>query len=76
LERYLPSLKKVWLVLAQKKVLEENFYTTMVDAVLISPLLALPGKDNPGLGCHRHFFSVIFWVGQPLPSRNDCSRYE
>jgi hypothetical protein len=44
-------LKKVWLVLAQKKVLEEKFYTTMVDAVLISPLLALPGKDNPGPGC-------------------------
>ena len=44
-------LKKVWLVLAQKKVLEEKFYTTMLVAVLISPLLALPGKDNPGPGC-------------------------
>lgn len=54
--------KKAWIKFTKKKVPENKLYTSMDDEVPVTPLLALPGKDNLGLGRHWHFFSVIFWV--------------
>jgi DMSO/TMAO reductase YedYZ molybdopterin-dependent catalytic subunit/thiosulfate reductase cytochrome b subunit len=53
---------KAWLTFTKKKVPKDKLYTSMDDEVPVTPLLALPGKDNLGLGRHWHFFSVIFWV--------------
>ena len=54
--------KKEWLKFTTKKVPEDKLYTSMDDEEPVSPILALPGKDNLGLGRHWHFFSIIFWV--------------
>src|SRR5690348_4943049 len=54
--------KKAWLNLVRKKVPTDRLYTSMDDEVPVSVWLALPGKDNLGLGRHWHFFSVIFWL--------------
>ena len=51
-----------WLRLTKKKVPKGKLYTSMDDEEPVSPWLALPGKDNLGLGRHWHFFSIIFWV--------------
>ncbi|GAC1381271.1 MAG: hypothetical protein NVS4B7_02250 [Ktedonobacteraceae bacterium] len=51
-----------WLNFTHKKIPPEKLWTSMDEEVPVSPLLALPGKDNLGLGRHWHFFSVIFWV--------------
>ena len=51
-----------WLKLTKKKVPRDTLYTSMDDEIPVSPVLALPGKDNLGLGRHWHFFSIIFWV--------------
>ena len=53
---------KAWIKFTKKKVPENKLYTSMDDEVPVTPLLALPGIDNLGLGRHWHFFSVIFWV--------------
>ncbi len=53
---------KAWLTFTKKKVPKDKLYTSMDDEVPVTPLLALPGEDNLGLGRHWHFFSVIFWV--------------
>jgi DMSO/TMAO reductase YedYZ molybdopterin-dependent catalytic subunit/thiosulfate reductase cytochrome b subunit len=54
--------KKAWLNLVRKKVPTDKLYTSMDDEVPVSKWLALPGKDNLGLGRHWHFFSIIFWI--------------
>src|SRR5579885_1015868 len=54
--------RKAWLKLTKKKVPEDKLYTSMDDEEPVTPVLALPGKDNLGLGRHWHFFSVIFWA--------------
>ena len=51
-----------WLRLTRKKVPEDKLYTSMDDETPVSPVLALPGEDNLGLGRHWHFFSIIFWI--------------
>lgn len=51
-----------WLKLTRKNVPVDKLYTSMDDEAPVSPLVALPGKDNLGLGRHWHFFSVIFWL--------------
>jgi methionine sulfoxide reductase catalytic subunit len=51
-----------WLNLVRKKVPKDRVYTSMDDEVPVPTWLALPGKDNLGLGRHWHFFSIIFWV--------------
>src|SRR5947209_20538408 len=53
---------KAWFTFTKKKVPKDKLYTSMDDEVPVTPLLALPGEDNLGLGRHWHFFSVIFWV--------------
>ncbi len=54
--------KKAWLIFTRQKVPEDKLYTSMDDEIPVTPVLALPGEDNLGLGRHWHFFSVIFWV--------------
>jgi sulfoxide reductase catalytic subunit YedY len=54
--------KKAWLNLVRKKVPTDKLYTSMDDEVPVPTWLALPGRDNLGLGRLWHFFSVIFWV--------------
>src|SRR5579883_1296593 len=54
--------RKAWLKLTKKKVPEDKQYTSMDDEEPVTTVLALPGKDNLGLGRHWHFFSVIFWA--------------
>lgn len=54
--------KQAWLNLVRKKVPTDRLYTSMDDEVPVPAWLALPGKDNLGLGRHWHFFSIIFWV--------------
>ena len=53
---------RAWLNLVRTKVPKGRLYTSMDDEVPVSIWLALPGKDNLGLGRHWHFFSVIFWI--------------
>jgi methionine sulfoxide reductase catalytic subunit len=53
---------RAWLKFTKKKVPKDKLYTSMDDEVSVSPVLALPGGKNLGLGRHWHFFSVIFWV--------------
>lgn len=54
--------KKAWIKFTRKKIPEGKLYTSMDDEIPVSPVLALPGEDNLGLGRHWHFFSVIFWA--------------
>ncbi|HEX6552943.1 MAG TPA: molybdopterin-dependent oxidoreductase [Ktedonobacteraceae bacterium] len=54
--------KKAWLNLVRKKVPTDKLYTSMDDEVPVPTWLALPGKDNLGLGRLWHFFSIIFWI--------------
>ncbi|MBV9617482.1 MAG: molybdopterin-dependent oxidoreductase [Ktedonobacteraceae bacterium] len=51
-----------WLHLTRQKVPENKLWTSMDEEVPVTPLLALPGGDNLGIGRHWHFFSVIFWI--------------
>lgn len=41
---------------------EEGVYTSLMDETSLSPLIALPGKENVGLGRHWHGLSVMLWV--------------
>jgi methionine sulfoxide reductase catalytic subunit len=54
--------ESAWLKFTRNKVPKNTLYTSMDDEVPMSPLLALPGGDNLGLGRLWHFLSVIFWV--------------
>lgn len=51
-----------WIKFTKKKIPKGKLWTSMDEEVPVSPVLALPGEDNLGLGRHWHFFSVIFWV--------------
>ncbi|GCE47126.1 DMSO/TMAO reductase YedYZ molybdopterin-dependent catalytic subunit [Thermosporothrix hazakensis] len=51
-----------WLRFTKKKVPRDKLWTSMDEEVKASPLLALPGGENLGLGRHWHFFSVTFWL--------------
>lgn len=51
-----------WLNFTRKKIPQNQLWTSMDEEVPVTPWLALPGRDNLGLGRHWHFFSVIFWV--------------
>lgn len=41
---------------------EEGVYTSLMDEKSLSPLIALPGRENIGLGRHWHGLSVMLWV--------------
>lgn len=46
----------------QKLPEEEGVYTSLMDERSMSPLLALPGRENIGLGRHWHGLGVMLWV--------------
>ena len=41
---------------------EEGVYTSLMDERSVHPTLALPGRENIGLGRHWHGLSVMLWV--------------
>ncbi len=51
-----------WLKFTTAKVPTDRLYTAMDDERSISPWLALPGKDELGMGRHWHFFCATFWM--------------
>ncbi|MGI8485302.1 MAG: molybdopterin-dependent oxidoreductase, partial [Thermomicrobiales bacterium] len=53
-----------WLRFTKKIVPTESgvIYTAHDDEIAISPLLALPGHKNLGLGRHWHGVSNMFWL--------------
>lgn len=52
-----------WLRFTSRKLpKEEGVYTSLMDERSLSPLIALPGKENIGLGRHWHGLSVMLWV--------------
>jgi DMSO/TMAO reductase YedYZ molybdopterin-dependent catalytic subunit/thiosulfate reductase cytochrome b subunit len=52
-----------WLKLTRRKIPEGELYTSMDDAVDVSPWLALPGgRHSLGIGRHWHFLCVILWI--------------
>ncbi|WP_040162063.1 molybdopterin-dependent oxidoreductase [Mobilicoccus massiliensis] len=52
-----------WLRFTRRKLpKEEGVYTSLMDEMSVSPLFALPGRENIGLGRHWHGLSVMLWV--------------
>lgn len=52
-----------WLRFTRRKLpQEEGVYTSLMDERSMSPLLALPGRENIGLGRHWHGLGVMLWV--------------
>lgn len=53
-----------WLKFSRKKAPKDKdkLWTSMDEEVPVTPWLALPGRDNLGLGRHWHFFVAIFWL--------------
>lgn len=52
-----------WLRFTRRKLpKEEGVYTSLMDERSMSPLLALPGRENIGLGRHWHGLGVLLWV--------------
>ena len=52
-----------WLKFSNKKLPKEGYWTSMDEAVDVSPWIALPGgRHNLGMGRHWHLFSVVFWI--------------
>ena len=51
-----------WFKFTTTKVPKDKLYTSMDDENPVTPLIALPGGDNLGLGRLWHFFTIIFWV--------------
>ncbi len=53
-----------WIKFTKKKVPTEKdvIYTARDDEIAITPLLALPGKKNLGLGRHWHGVSNTLWL--------------
>lgn len=54
---------KEWLKFTKRELpKEEGVYTSLMDEKSLSPLIALPGRENIGLGRHWHGLSVMLWV--------------
>ena len=51
-----------WLKFTRATVPTDRLYTAMDDERPISSWLALPGRDELGMGRHWHFFCAIFWI--------------
>lgn len=51
-----------WLQLSKKKLPEREPWTAEDEIEPLSPWLALPGRNNLGLGRHWHFWSVTGWI--------------
>lgn len=54
---------KEWLKFTKRELPEEEgVYTSLMDERSMHPALALPGRENIGLGRHWHGLSVMLWV--------------
>lgn len=51
-----------WLRFTKKQMPKDRAWTAEDEITPISPLMALPGRNNLGLGRHWHFWGVIGWV--------------
>jgi len=52
-----------WIKFTHKVFPKDKVWTSMDEAVEVSPWIALPGgRHNLGLGRHWHFFAIAFWV--------------
>lgn len=52
-----------WLNFTRKVIPKVGLWTSMDEAVNVSPWIALPGgRHNLGIGRHWHFFAVVFWL--------------
>jgi len=52
-----------WIKFTKNVIPKDKLWTSMDEAVNVSPWIALPGgRHNLGIGRHWHFFSVAFWV--------------
>ncbi len=52
-----------WVKFTKKVIPKDTLWTSMDEAVNVSPWIALPGgRHNLGIGRHWHFFAVAFWV--------------
>ena len=60
--RWFQFTKNQWIKFTSAKLPGNKLYTSMDDEEPAPTWLALPGKDNLGLGRHWHFFSAIFWI--------------
>jgi DMSO/TMAO reductase YedYZ molybdopterin-dependent catalytic subunit/thiosulfate reductase cytochrome b subunit len=54
---------KEWIKFTKKKMPKDRLWTSMDEEESFSSWIALPGRNNLGLGRHWHFFSIIFWIG-------------
>lgn len=53
---------KEWLRFTRKRMPKDRLWTGADEEESFSPWIALPGRNNLGLGRHWHFFSIVFWV--------------
>ena len=52
-----------WIKFTRKVMPKDQLWTSMDEAVEVSPIIALPGgRHSLGIGRHWHFFSATFWV--------------
>jgi sulfoxide reductase catalytic subunit YedY len=52
-----------WIKFTKKKVPTDRYYTSLDDAVNVSPVIGLPGGHHTlGLARFWHFMSVFFWI--------------
>jgi len=51
-----------WLRLSRKKMPTDRLWTAADEQASFSPLIALPGGKNLGMGRHWHFFCATFWI--------------
>ena len=51
-----------WIRFTRKKMPDDTLWTAEDETQPFSPWLALPGRNNLGLGRHWHFWSVTGWV--------------
>jgi DMSO/TMAO reductase YedYZ molybdopterin-dependent catalytic subunit/thiosulfate reductase cytochrome b subunit len=56
------SPRSEWLRFTRKKLPDDTLWTAEDEATPLSPWIALPGRNNLGLGRHWHFWSVAGWV--------------
>lgn len=51
-----------WLKFTSKKMPKDKLWTSKDEEERFSPLIALPGGENLGLGRHWHFFAALGWL--------------
>lgn len=51
-----------WLSFTRKKLPQDRLWTSKDEEASWSPLLALPGRENLGLGRHWHYATLVGWI--------------